>query len=145
MEAIATAVTLASLAELCFGVVKSLNDLQRRYNTADRTLSTTRTYCSSIHAATLKIQSWVESTSAQDPGRKADVAALNNALIPFIELMQSLETAVSAFVGKDPTVKRMRFRRKAKFLWEEDYFKQCLLELQMQTAAVHLLLHATQL
>ena len=145
MDPIGIAITATKLANLSLGVSKSLTELQSKYKTADRTLDTTRTYCTSVHAAALKIESWIRSTSANNPARRQRNEALELALTAFFDLMKSLETEITALLGNDPTVKGLRFRKRIKYLWEEEYFKQYLLELQMQTTAVHFLLHAIQL
>lgn len=140
-----TAVIALKLADLSIGVSKSLVELQRKYRTVDRTLSTTSTYCNSIHAAAINIRSWILSSSAQNPARRQHLEAVALALGAFVELMESLQKEVAALVGNHQTGRWTKFRRRAKYIWDEDYFRQYLLELQLQMTAVHFLLDATLL
>jgi hypothetical protein len=91
------------------------------------------------------IKEWIEITVAKSPTRDQQLTSLSSMTREFLEMMAVLEADVGNLPGNDTNVDDLRFKTKAKFVWNEKLMEEHLVEINYLAGALHLLLDATKL
>jgi len=149
MDPLSITATVVGLTAKCMQTAKSLNDLRNTYQYGQTTISaicaeTTTISTSLSHLQALMLQNQ-EIVSSRFLGKHEIQGAFDTILTGCMLVYAALDDEVLQMKGAGDGFRRLGFRAKTKYVWNESMMQSLLAQLRGQQSAMTLLLQLLQM